>query len=334
MSVRVAINGFGRIGRQIAKIMLRRPAIDLELVAVNTLESPELSAHLLAHDTLYGGIGAEVERQERGLAIGGRAIDFLHHVDPKEIPWGDLGIDIVIDSSGAGDGRLESHIQQGALKVIVAGSSREADVIICVGVNHERYEPEHHRIICAGSCTTNCIGPAAKVIHDRFGIDLLTTTIVHSYTTGQNLLDGSHADLRRARSAGSNIIPTTTSATEQVGQVLPDLAGRVTGVAMRVPTPVVHAADLVVKTNKRGTGQELLAALEEAATHELHGILAVNHAPLVSSDLKGSPFSCVVDAEFTDFRGDLIKTILWHDNEFSYSLRLVDLAELVAAGLK
>jgi glyceraldehyde 3-phosphate dehydrogenase len=334
MAVRVAINGFGRIGRQIARIMHTEKGAGLELVAVNTLEPTGLCAHLLEHDSLYGSFPARITADPGNLYVDGKAIPFSQIANPRAIPWRALDVDIVIDSSGATNGALQAYLQQGVRRVIATGSAPDADILVCMGANHHLYQPEIHRIICAGSCTTNCIAPAARVIHDRFGIELLTATIVHSYTSGQNLHDAGHADLRRARAAAGNIIPTTTSATEQLGQVLPELAGRVVGVAMRVPTPVVHAADLTVKVRQRATGRELLAAFEEAAANELRGILALNHAPLVSSDLKGNPFSCVVDAEFTGFHDDLIKTILWHDNEHGYSSRVVDLAAHLAARLR
>jgi glyceraldehyde 3-phosphate dehydrogenase len=330
MAARVAINGFGRIGRQIARIMHTEKGAGLELVAVNTLEPTGLCAHLLEHDSLYGSFPARITADPGNLYVDGKAIPFSQIANPRAIPWRALDVDIVIDSSGATNGALQAYLQQGVRRVIATGSAPDADILVCMGANHHLYQPEIHRIICAGSCTTNCIGPALKIVAEHFGIEHVFATVVHSFTCGQNLLDGGHTDLRRARAATANIIPTTTSATEQLGKVFPELAGRVTGLAMRVPTPVVHAADLVIKARRRGSTEELLAAFTEAAEKKMQGILSVSHAPLVSSDLRGSPFSCVVDAELTSFQEDMIKTVLWHDNEHGYSSRIVDLAHLLA----
>jgi glyceraldehyde 3-phosphate dehydrogenase len=330
MPTRIAINGFGRIGRQLARIMHGDGGADLKLVAVNTLETAQACAYLLQHDTFYGGMGARIQAEGDTLLINDQVVRFFRNAVPGEIPWGDLGVDVVIDSSGASAAGLQAHLRQGAPRVIATGHIPGADIIICMGVNQERFDPRQHRIVCAGSCTTSCIAPAAKVLAARFGLEHLFATVIHSFTSGQNLHDGGHADLRRARAATANIIPTTTSATEQLALVLPQLAGKFTGMAMRVPTPVVHAADLVARVRKRGTRQELLAAFEEAAAGEMQGILTVSHLPLVSSDLKGSPFSCVVDGELTGFHDDMIKAVLWHDNEYCYSSRVLDLVRLIA----
>jgi glyceraldehyde 3-phosphate dehydrogenase len=331
MAARIAINGFGRIGRQIARIMLSGGGAGLELVAVNTLESVAACANLLKYDSLYGSLQAEIEAEQAGLLLNGNSVRFSRARDPEDLKWRDLDVDLVIDCSGATPEGLQAHLRQGAAKVIASGHIPGADIIICMGVNEQSYLPARHHIVCAGSCTTSCIAPAAKVIDDHFSIEHLFATVIHSFTIGQSLQDGEHADLRRGRAVAANMIPTTTSASQQLGMVLPRLAGRFTGMAMRVPTPVVHAADLIIKVQKPGNSKELLAAFEEEAKGNMAGIISVSRAPLVSSDFKGSPFSCIIDAEFTGFHNDMIKAVLWHDNEHGYSSRVLDLARLLTA---
>ncbi len=332
--MRIAINGFGRIGRQVARILLSRPAGPLELAAINTLEDIDTSAHLLQYDTTHGVFPGRVEAGTDHLVINGRAIPFSRHRQPKHLEWGQGGIDLVLECSGVLKNDAHLHIRAGARQVIVACSTDHADITICMGINQGLYDPARHRVISASNCTANCLAPLAKVLNDTFDIDHGMVTFLHSYTSDQALLDNDYGDLRRCRSATTNIIPTTTSGIGEMTKVLPQLAGRISGMALRIPSPVVHGADFTVRVKKRGGQGDLLAAFDTAASHELQGILMVNRAPLVSSDFKGNSHSAIVDAEFCHCHGDLIKVLAWQDNEHGYSSRLVDLAGYIASVLR
>lgn len=325
MPIRLAINGFGRIGRQIARILLSQPQNNFELVAVNTLEDTLTSGHLFKHDTTYGTFAGQVETDSDHLIIDDIAVRFLRQSNPGKINWGEFKVDIVIECAGMVKYNPHMHLQNGVNKVVVTCSCTASDITICMGINQEMYEPQKHRVISASSCTANCLAPAVKVINDRFNIVQGVITFLHSYTNDQHLLDTSHHDLRRGRAALNNIVPTSSSGLTEIDKIIPELRGKINGLAMRVPTPLVHAADCTFMVKKRGSQQELLAAFDEAAIGVLRDILMVNRQPLVSSDFKGCSHSSIIDAEFTSFHHELVKVLIWHDNEFGYSSRIVDL---------
>lgn len=332
MPVRVAINGFGRIGRQLARHILLKNSETLTLVAVNTLGSAAQSAHLFQYDSIYGRCPCTVEADgESALIIGGQRVLYFEQEDPARLCWGDLGIDLVIECTGKHAERGWVHLEAGAARVIVAGSARNADITVCMGVNHERFDPQRHRVVCGGSCTANSLAPLVKILEEAFAIEWGMVTFLHSYTKEQSLLDAPHPDLRRRRAATQSIIPTSTSAIGQIGTMFPSLCGKIDGLALRVPTPVVHAVDFVVKVKRQGDKEELLRVLENARQGAMKNILAVSHEPLVSVDLRGSRHSCVVDGEFSGVYGDLLRILAWHDNEHAYSARIFELAEYVTA---
>ena len=326
---RVAINGLGRIGREIARQICSSGNNGLELVAVNTLSRIELSAHLLKHDSMYGVFPLSVDTADRQLVINGRPVFYFEQENPAMLPWADLDIDIVIECAGLGD-KSRSHLKAGATSVIVAGSTQIPDITICMGVNHGRFEPGNHRFICGASCTANMVAPTLSVLDDAFVIEQAMVSFIHSYTSEQNLLDSHAPDLRRARSATQNIIPTSTSAIAHLIEIFPWLTGKIDGLALRVPTPLVHMADLVMKVKKRSNKEVLLQILEEAAQSNMKNILAVNHEPLVSFDFRGRSHSCIVDAEFSGVSENMIKLVIWHDNEHGYSSRIIALAQYIA----
>ncbi len=332
MATRIAINGFGRIGRQVTKALFEHHPGEFDLVAVNDLADVHTNAHLFQYDTNYGRFQGTVEVVDGDLVINGDRIRVLSERDPSKLPWGDLGVEIVVESTGIFRDREKAglHLAAGARKVIISAPAKGEDITICMGVNHERYDPAQHHIISNASCTTNCLAPAAKVVHDTFGIERGVMTTVHAYTNDQRILDLVHKDLRRARAAAMNIIPTTTGAARAVGLVLPELQGRFDGMAMRVPVSTVSVVDFVAKVSRPGTDQDLLAAFEAAANGPMKGILGVSHEPLVSSDFKGDSRSSIVDAAFTRFYGDLVKVVTWYDNEWAYSVRVTDLAAYIA----
>lgn len=332
MAIKVAINGFGRIGRQVTKALFENHRGAFDLVAVNDLSDVETNAHLFKYDTNYGIFAGDVTVDGGDIIIDGDRVKVLSERDPSQLPWGDLGADIVIESTGVFTAREKAalHLSAGAKKVIISAPAKGEDITVCMGVNNEDYDPANHHVISNASCTTNCLAPPAKVVNDVFGIEQGVMTTVHAYTNDQRILDLVHSDLRRARAAAMNIIPTTTGAAKAVALVVPELKGKFDGMAMRVPTPTVSVVDFVAKVNKPGTTDELLAAFDAAAAGPMQGVLAVNREPLVSMDFKGNPYSSIVDAGFTSFYGDLVKVVTWYDNEWAYSVRVTDLAKFIA----
>ncbi|MBT2551957.1 type I glyceraldehyde-3-phosphate dehydrogenase [Arthrobacter sp. ISL-5] len=335
MTTRIGINGFGRIGRNYFRAALAQGA-DLEIVAVNDLTSPEALAHLLKYDSVGGRLTETVEVKDGNLVVNGNAIKVLAERDPANLPWGELGVDIVIESTGffTKAAAAKKHIEAGAKKVLISAPASDEDITIVMGVNHELYDPAAHHIISNASCTTNCLGPLAKVLNDAFGIERGLMTTVHAYTADQNLQDGPHNDLRRARAAAINMVPTSTGAAKAIGLVLPELKGKLDGYAIRVPVPTGSATDLTVTVSRETTVEEVNAALKKASeSDELQGILSYTDAPIVSSDIVGDPASSIFDSGLTKVIGNQVKVVSWYDNEWGYSNRLVDLTELVAAKL-
>jgi len=330
MAVRVGINGFGRIGRNIMRAALGDK--DIDFVAVNDLTSAATLAHLLKYDSVLGNLHADVKTSGEGIAVDGDEFKVLSIKDPAQLPWKDLGVDVVFEGTGIFTNRdgAAKHLTAGAKKVIVTAPAKGPDITVVLGVNEDKYDPGKHQIISNASCTTNCLAPLAKVVHERFGIRKGWMTTVHSYTNDQNLLDLPHKDLRRARAAALSMIPTTTGAASAVGEVLPELKGRLDGFAMRVPTPNVSVVDLNAVLDKKTTGEEVNNALREAANGPLKNILAVSDAELVSIDFRGNPHSSIVDAPYTKVMdGDFLKVLSWYDNEWGYSSRCVDLLRLL-----
>lgn len=333
---RVAINGFGRIGRQVFKAILERYGDEIEIVAVNDLSDNETLAHLLRYDTTYGPFEGEVEASEDAFTVTYNdqqlQIKALAERDPTQLPWGDMNIDIVIESTGrfTDAEKAKAHIQAGAKKVMITAPAKGEDITICLGVNDDQFDAEKHTIVSNASCTTNCLAPVAKVLQDRFGIVRGLMTTIHSYTMDQNLQDNIHKDLRRARAAAQNIVPTTTGAAKAVALVIPELKGKFDGYALRVPTPTVSLVDFVVQLERPTTVEEINAAFREYAEGDMEGILGVSDEPLVSSDYINSEYSSVVDSELTMQMGDdLFKVVSWYDNEWGYSCRVADLAALM-----
>jgi glyceraldehyde 3-phosphate dehydrogenase len=334
MTVRVGINGFGRIGRNFFRA-LQASGADIEVVAVNDLTDNKTLAHLLKYDSILGRFPAEVGYDEQNIIVAGKPIRALEERDPANLPWKDLGVDVVVESTGfftkAADAR--KHIDGGAKKVIISAPATDDDITIVMGANHELYDPEQHHIISNASCTTNCLAPLAKVLHDAFGIEKGLMTTIHAYTQDQNLQDGPHKDLRRARAAALNIIPTSTGAAKAIGLVLPELKGKLDGYALRVPVPTGSATDLTVTLSREATLEEVKAAYKAAADGPLKGYLVYTEDPIVSADIVTDPASCIFDATLTKVIGDQVKVIGWYDNEWGYSNRLVDLVGYVGASL-
>jgi len=331
MSLKVGINGFGRIGRNIMRAALGNA--ELEFVAVNDLTNTQTLAHLLKYDSILGNLPQEVTASGDTITVAGKSFKVLSVKDPAELPWKDLGVDVVFESTGRFTDRdsAAKHLAAGAKKVIITAPAKKPDVTVVLGVNADAYDPKTHHIISNASCTTNCLAPAARVLHETFGIVRGWMTTVHSYTNDQQLLDLPHKDLRRARAAALSIIPTTTGAATAVGEVLPDLKGKLDGIAMRVPTANVSVVDLVAQLSKKTTAEEVNEAFRRAAAGPLKGILAVEDAPLVSIDFRGNPHSSIVDSAYTKVMdGDFVKLMAWYDNEWGYSSRCVDLAVLLA----
>ncbi|MBW1722503.1 MAG: type I glyceraldehyde-3-phosphate dehydrogenase [Deltaproteobacteria bacterium] len=326
MAVKVAINGFGRIGRMVLRAGLGNPNIDF--VAVNDLTDAATLAHLLKYDSVQGILDAQVESTNDSLKVDGREIRIFSEQDPSKIPWHEVGAEIVMECTGRFRSREKAsvHLSAGARKVIISAPASDPDITIVMGVNHEAYDPEKHHIVSNASCTTNCLAPVCKVLLDSFGIEKGLMTTTHSYTGDQRILDFPHKDLRRARAAALSMIPTTTGAAKAVSLVLPQLAGKLSGMAIRVPTPNVSIVDLVVQLGKAAPVEEVNGALKEAAEGDLKGILAFCEEPLVSVDFNGTTVSSTVDALSTMAIGDLIKVLAWYDNEFGYANRMVDLA--------
>jgi glyceraldehyde 3-phosphate dehydrogenase len=331
MAVRVGINGFGRIGRNIMRAALDDE--DIDFVAVNDITDAATLAHLLKYDSVLGNLKATVETSGGGISVDGDEFKVLAMRDPAQLPWKDLGVDIVFESTGLFTKRDDAikHVAAGAKRVVITAPAKNPDITMVLGVNESKYDPAKHQIISNASCTTNCLAPLAKVLHDAFGIKKGWMTTIHSYTNDQQLLDLPHKDLRRARAAALSMIPTTTGAAVAVGEVLPELKGRLDGFAMRVPTPNVSIVDLAALVEKKTTRDEVNAALRKAADDELKGILACSDAELVSIDFKGNPHSSIVDMPYTKVMdGDFVKVLSWYDNEWGYSSRCVDLLRFLA----
>ncbi|REK62046.1 MAG: type I glyceraldehyde-3-phosphate dehydrogenase [Cohnella sp.] len=332
MSVKIGINGFGRIGRNVFRASLNNP--NVEVVAINDLTSVDTLAHLLKYDTTHGKLNATVEVADGALIVNGKTIKVFAERDPGALPWASVGAEIVVESTGifTAKEKAELHLKGGAKKVIISAPATNEDITIVMGVNHEKYDPAVHHVISNASCTTNCLAPFAKVLNDKFGIVKGMMTTVHSYTNDQQVLDLPHKDLRRARAAAENIIPSTTGAAKAVALVLPALKGKLNGMAMRVPTPNVSVTDLVAELKVNVTVEEVNAALKEAAEGPLKGILNYSEEPLVSSDYNGDPASSTIDALSTMVvEGNLVKVVSWYDNEWGYSNRVVDLAAYIAS---
>jgi glyceraldehyde 3-phosphate dehydrogenase len=330
MKVRVGINGFGRIGRNIMRAALGDANIDF--VAVNDLTNAATLAHLLKYDSVLGNLHAKVEVSADGIAVDGDAFKVLSMRDPAQLPWKDLGVDVVFESTGLFTNRDDAakHLTAGAKRVVITAPAKNPDLTVVLGVNEEKYDPAKDHIISNASCTTNCLAPLAKVIHQTFGIKKGWMTTIHSYTNDQQLLDLPHKDLRRARAAALSMIPTTTGAALAVGEVLPELKGKLDGFAMRVPTPNVSVVDLAALVDRKTSGDEVNAALKQAAEGPLKGILQFSTEELVSIDFKGNPHSSIVDAPYTKVMdGDFVKVLSWYDNEWGYSNRCVDLLRLL-----
>ncbi len=331
--VRVAINGFGRTGRAAFRAAYERDA-EIEWVAINDVADPALLAQLLRHDTVYGSFPGEVEAREDALLVDGRTIATTCEGDPRRLPWGDLGVDVVIESTGRFRARAEAqkHLEAGARKVIVSAPAKEPDVTVALGVNFEEaYDPELHHVVSNASCTTNCLAPVAKLLHETIGIRHGLMTTVHAYTSDQQLLDAPHKDLRRARAAAANLVPTSTGAAKAIGLVVPELAGKLQGFAVRVPVPTGSLVDLTVELERPTTVDEVNGLFElRADTGPLRGILRYSEEPLVSSDIVKSPYSAIFDAPLTTVvDGTQLKVVAWYDNEWGYSNRLVELAQRV-----
>jgi len=330
--VRVAVNGFGRIGRCALRAAWNDP--EIEFVHINDLTGDPLLAHLLANDSVHGRFAETVEAVDGGLNIGGSLVPTSAEPDPTKLPWKDRQVDVVLECTGIFTARdkAQMHLDAGAHKVIISAPASGADATICVGVNHDTLDPERHHVVSNASCTTNCLSPFAKVLNDSFGIVQGLMTTIHAYTMDQNLLDAPHrkGDFRRARAAGLNMVPTSTGAAKAVGLVLPELNGKLNGMAIRVPTPNVSLVDLVVELERSTTAESINAALTEAANGPMRGILEASTAPLVSSDLVGNPHSSIVDTQLTMMIGEnQAKVLSWYDNEWGFSNRLADLARLL-----
>ncbi|MEV6524393.1 type I glyceraldehyde-3-phosphate dehydrogenase [Longispora sp. NPDC051575] len=330
MTIRVGINGFGRIGRNFYRAVLASGA-DIEIVGVNDLTDNATLAHLLKYDSILGRLGLEVKASSDEITVGGKTMKAFAERDPANLNWGDIGADIVIESTGFfTDGlKAKTHIDKGAKKVIISAPAKNEDITIVMGVNHELYDGSKHTIISNASCTTNCLAPMAKVLNDTIGIKQGLMTTIHAYTQDQNLQDGPHSDLRRARAAALNIVPTGTGAAKAIGLVLPELKGKLDGFALRVPIPTGSATDLTFTAHRETSVEEVNAAIKAAAEGALKGILVYTEDPIVSSDIVTDPASCIFDSGLTKVIGDQVKVVGWYDNEWGYSNRLVDLVKLV-----
>ena len=332
MATKVGINGFGRIGRNFFRAHLQRGG-DFEIVAINDLGDAPTMGHLLKYDSVLGPLGQEVEVADGVIRAGGVELKVLSERDPGDLPWGELGVDLVIESTGfftKRDGAAK-HLDAGAKKVIISAPASNPDVTVVLGVNDEQYDPEAHSIISNASCTTNCVAPLAKVLHDAFTIEQGFMTTIHAYTNDQRILDLPHEDLRRARAAAINLIPTSTGAARAIGLVLPDLQGKVDGISIRAPVPTGSIVDLVVRVSREVTTDEVNAAYRGVADKgRLEGILKYSEDPLVSTDIQNSSYSCIVDSDLTMVSGTMVKVFGWYDNEWGYSCRLVDLVAMVA----
>jgi glyceraldehyde 3-phosphate dehydrogenase len=340
MSTKIGINGFGRIGRQVFKVLNEKYTGELEVVAINDLFDPNTNAHLYKYDSNYGRAGGSVEVVDGNLVVDGKTIKIFAERDPGALPWADLGVEIVIESTGvfrdtSKDPGPQTHIQKGgAKKVIISAPAKGEDLTLVLGVNDDWYKPMEHNIISNASCTTNCLAPPTKVLNDNFGIVRGLMTTIHSYTNDQCILDLAHKDLRRARAAALNIIPTTTGAAKAISLVIPELKGKVDGYSLRVPTPTVSVVDVVFEVKKATSAEEVNAAFKAAAEGPMKGIFGFCEEPLVSMDFKGDSRSSILDAELTKVMdGTMVKFVSWYDNEWGYSVRTADLASLIAKSL-
>ncbi len=335
MTIRVGINGFGRIGRNFFRALQEQGA-DIQVVAVNDLTSPATLAHLLKYDSILGRLGQEVKASADEITVGGTTIKVLAERDPAKLPWGELGADVVVESTGlfTDATKAKAHLAGGAKKVIISAPAKNEDVTVVLGVNHTDYDPAKHAIISNASCTTNCLAPVAKVLHEAIGIESGLMNTIHAYTQDQNLQDGPHKDLRRSRAAALNIVPTSTGAAKAIGLVLPQLKGKLDGFSLRVPTPTGSVTDLTFTASRPTSVEEVNAAVKTAAEGPLKGILAYTEDPIVSSDIVTDPHSSIFDAGVTKvIGGTTVKVLSWYDNEWGYSNRLVDLVKLVGASL-
>jgi glyceraldehyde 3-phosphate dehydrogenase (phosphorylating) len=334
VSVRVGINGFGRIGRNFFRAVLASGA-DIEVVGANDLTDNVTLAHLLKYDSILGRLDANVEPTADSISVGGKRIAALEERDPAQLPWGDLGADIVVESTGffTDATKAAAHLEAGAKKVIISAPAKNEDATVVMGVNHTEYDPQTHRIISNASCTTNCLAPLAKVLNDDLGIVKGLMTTIHAYTQDQNLQDGPHKDLRRARAAAINIVPTSTGAAKAIGLVLPELKGKLDGFAFRVPIPTGSATDLTVEVGRETSVEEVNGFMQAAADGPLKGYLKYTDDEIVSTDIVTDPHSCIFDAGLTKVLGNQVKVVGWYDNEWGYSNRLVDLVEYVGQSL-
>ena len=333
MAVRVGINGLGRIGRCVLRAALEYP--EIEIIAVNDLTEPKTLAHLLKYDSVHGTFNAQVEYKEGedGFYVNGKFIKVFKEKGPEALPWKDLGVQVVLESTGKFRTRegAEKHIKAGAEKVVISAPGKGVDATIVMGVNHNIYDSNSHKIISGSSCTTNCLVPVVKVLHDNFGIKQGLMTTIHAYTNDQQLLDLPHKDIRRARAAALSMIPTTTGAAKSVGLIIPELEGKLNGFAVRVPTPNVSAVDLVIELDKKASKEEINSAFKEASENSLKGILGYTETPLVSTDYNGNPYSGIVDGMLTTvLETGLVKVFAWYDNEWGYSVRMLDLIKHIA----
>ncbi len=334
MTTKIGINGFGRIGRQVTRSILERHADALEIVAVNDLTDTETNAHLFKYDTNYGRYPGTVEAADGDVVVDGKAIRVLSERDPAKIPWADLGVELVIESTGffTNAEKAGGHLKGGAKKVIISAPAKGDDLTVVMGVNEDKYDPAQHTVVSNASCTTNCVAPLVKVLNDNFGISHALMSTVHAYTNDQKILDQVHGDIRRARAAAANIIPTTTGAAKAVGVVMPEVQGKIHGMAFRVPVPTVSLIDLVANVERPTTKEEVNEAYQQASQETLTGVLEYCEEELVSTDFKGNPASCILDAPSTMVMGDsMVKVLGWYDNEWGYSCRVGDLAAFMAA---
>jgi glyceraldehyde 3-phosphate dehydrogenase len=334
MTVRVGINGFGRIGRNFFRAVQALNAsgeADIEIVAANDLGDLTTMAHLLKYDSILGRFPEDVSVTDDGIRVGNRILRILAERDPAQLPWKDLGVDVVVESTGlfTDATKAKAHLDGGAQKVIISAPAKNEDVTVVMGVNHTSYDPESHHIVSNASCTTNCLGPMAKVLHEEFGIVRGLMTTIHAYTQDQNLQDGPHKDLRRARAAALNIVPTSTGAAKAIGLVMPELKGKLDGYALRVPVPTGSATDLTFESGRETSAEEVNAAVKAAGEGDLKGILRYTEDPIVSSDIVTDPASCIFDSGLTKVIGNQVKVVGWYDNEWGYSNRLADLVTYI-----
>ena len=334
MTIRVGVNGFGRIGRNFWRAV-NASGGDIEIVAFNDLGDVQTMAHLLKYDSVMGRLSEDVRTTDEGIQVGGKTIKAFAERDPAALPWGDLGVDVVVESTGlfTDATKAKAHLDGGAKKVIISAPAKNEDLTVVLGANDDQYDPARHNVISNASCTTNCLAPLAKVLNDAFGIERGLMTTIHAYTQDQNLQDGPHKDLRRARAAAVNLVPTSTGAAKAIGLVLPELQGKLDGYAVRVPVPTGSATDLTVTLRAEPSVEEVNAAYKAAAEGALKGYLTYSDEPLVSSDIVTDPASCIFDSGLTKVIGDQVKVVGWYDNEWGYSNRLADLVRLVGSRL-